>query len=272
MSPPGPFPGVDPWLQSFWGNVHTTMSTYVRDLLNEELSPGLVAVTQQRVFVESSVGADRSVYPDVHLIEHPRRYGGGGGAAALAEPATSDEPIVLEMPADVFEQPYIEIVDAQSGGTVITVIEIVSPSNKRAGEGRDLYVQKQSEVVASAASLVEIDLTRGHRGVTLAWLQSASPALETPYHACARRATRRRALEVYPIALRQRLPSIRIPLRAGEADVRLDVSRVLDDTYRRGRLAELINYARPSEPPLDAADAAWAADRIAAWRRVAGVA
>src|SRR4051812_17515454 len=108
MTRPGPFPGVDPWLQSVWGNVHTTMSTYVRDLLNEQLSPGLIAVTQQRVFIESSVGADRSIYPDVHVIERMRPAAGG---AAVASTDTVDEPIVLEMPADAFEQPYIEIID-----------------------------------------------------------------------------------------------------------------------------------------------------------------
>src|SRR4051812_26102551 len=241
MTRPGPFPGVDPWLQSVWGNVHTTVSTYVRDLLNEQLAPGLIAVTRQRVFIENSVGADRSVYMDVHVIQHQRPSAGGAGGVAVAPPpGTSDEPIVLEMPGDVFEQPYIEIIDVQSGGTVVTVIEIVSPSNKRAGEGRDLYEQKQAEVVASSASLVEIDLTSGYRGVTLAWRHSASPALESDYHACTRRGTRRRALEVYPIGLRQRLPSLRIPLRPGEADVRLDLPRVLDETYRRGRLGELI--------------------------------
>ncbi len=265
MTRPSPFPGMDPWLQSFWDNVHTKFCTYLSDTLNELLSPGLVAVTQQRVFIESSVAADRSAYPDVHVIHRSAPALGGSSPAGAA---TLDEPIVMEMPADAFEQPYIEIVDAQSGGTVVTVIEIVSPSNKRAGESRDLYEQKQAEVVASDANLVEVDLIRGYRGVTLAWRRSASPALETAYHACARRATRRLALEVYPIGLWQRLPSIRIPLRPDDADIRLDLQRILDDTYRRGRLGELIDYSRPAEPPLGDAEARGAAEFIAAWRAV----
>src|SRR4051812_5394825 len=128
MARTGPFPGMDPWLQSWWGTVHTTFCTYLSDFLNEQLSPGLVAVTQQRLFIETTVGADRSAYPVVRVMEHQRPVAGGSaGGAAAAEPVTADEPIVVEMPADAFEQPYIEIVDAQSGGTVVTVIEIVSP-------------------------------------------------------------------------------------------------------------------------------------------------
>lgn len=267
MTRHGPFPGMDPWLQSFWGNVHTTMNTYVRDALNEQLSPGLVAVTQQRVLIESSILPDRNVYPDVHVVEYPRSPRKAmGGPDAAGGVATLDEPVLVKISDDPFEQPYIEIIDARSGGRVVTVIELVSPSNKRAGEGRDLYLQKQSETVASEANLVEIDLTRGHRGVTLAWRHSASAALETAYHACAGRATHPHGLEVYPIGLRQRLPSIRIPLRPEEADVRLDLQRVLDETYRRGRLAELIDYARPPEPPLDEPDTRWAAEWVSGWR------
>lgn len=272
MARPSPFPGMDPWLQRFWGNVHNKLCTYVSDSLNDQLAPGLVAVTEQRVFIENDVEPGRYVCPDVHLVERPWSDQGGGGGTATAAAATSDEPTVVEVEAGPVKQPYIEIVDANSGGTVVTVIEVVSPSNRRLGEGRDQYLKKQAEVAASSANLVEVDLIRGHRGVTLAWKHSVSIALEAPYHACARRASRRTAIEVYPIPSRRRLPSIRIPLRAGEADVRIDLQTVMDDAYRRGRMAELIDYARPPEPPLDEPDLTWAAEQIAAWRGSGSVA
>lgn len=45
-------------------------------------------------------------------------------------------------------------------GTVVTVLEIFSPKNKRDKEGRKAYENKQKQVLASLINLVEIDLLR----------------------------------------------------------------------------------------------------------------
>ena len=57
--------------------------------------------------------------------------------------------------------------------------------------------------------------------------------------------------------LRERLPSIRIPLREKDLDVRLDLQVLIDQAYRNGRYHS-INYQVAPEPPLEGADAAWA--------------
>lgn len=44
---------------------------------------------------------------------------------------------------------YLEIREVATG-TVVTVIEILSPKNKRAGEGRVTYERKRNQVLASA--------------------------------------------------------------------------------------------------------------------------
>lgn len=127
-------------------------------------------------------------------------------------------------------------------------------------------MQHQTIVEASDTNLVEIDLIRGYRGVTLAWKRSASVVLETPCHVCTRRARWRNRLEVFPIELRCRLPNIAIPLREGEPDIAVDLQDLFDLTYIRGRFEELLDYDHPAEPRLDPDDAAWAAERIATWR------
>jgi len=38
-----PFPGMNPWLQPFWRDVHASFLVYARDQLNAELPPGLQA-------------------------------------------------------------------------------------------------------------------------------------------------------------------------------------------------------------------------------------
>ena len=132
-----------------------------------------------------------------------------------------------------------------------------SPANKRAGEGRNLYVQKQQELKEGKVNLVEIDLVREgqytmslprHRVPSAAW---------NGYRACIWRSWRPTRYEIFPFPLQMCLPAIRIPLRESDEDVMLDLQAMIDQAYRNGRY-DSIDYRRPPEPPLDAADATWA--------------
>jgi hypothetical protein len=66
--------------------------------------------------------------------------------------------------------------------------------------------------------------------------------------------------------LRERLPAIRIPLRPTDADVALDIQRLVEQAYADGRYDD-IDYRKACRPPLDADDVAWADDLRAASRR-----
>lgn len=70
-------------------------------------------------------------------------------------------------------------------------------------------------------------------------------------------------LKAYPIGLRERLPTINIPLREDDRPVPLDLQRILDGVYEEGPF-ESLDYSRPCEPPLDPTDAQWAAQLVAA--------
>ena len=64
----------------------------------------------------------------------------------------------LLMP-EVVRQGYLEIRDMATS-EVVTVMEVLSPTNKRPGEGRRTYEAKRQTVLASPTNLVEIDLLR----------------------------------------------------------------------------------------------------------------
>jgi hypothetical protein len=163
-----------------------------------------------------------------------------------------------------WSSPYIEIVDAKSGGRVVTVVEVVSPSNKSAGPRRRKYLQKQREVRRSQANLVETDLIRGGRPVTSARPEVIPPDGRSPYHVVARRPGRRGQLEYYPCGLRDRLPTFRLPLRADDDDLTIDLQQLVDLVYANGLYAGKLDYAQPLTPPLTPDDAAWAAARLSA--------
>src|SRR3954449_4053812 len=81
-----PFPGMDPWLQSRWGDAHARMVNIACDELQEQLGPGLVATIQQRVYVEAPLES-RRVGPDIHVFEKGRgERNRSRGGTAVAEP------------------------------------------------------------------------------------------------------------------------------------------------------------------------------------------
>ncbi|MGH8058014.1 MAG: DUF4058 family protein, partial [Candidatus Entotheonellia bacterium] len=66
---PSPFPGMDPYLEKFWRDIHARCVIYAADQLQELLPADLRARVEERVFVEPAVGAPQSVYPDVRVVE-----------------------------------------------------------------------------------------------------------------------------------------------------------------------------------------------------------
>jgi hypothetical protein len=157
----------------------------------------------------------------------------------------------------------IEIIDARSGGRVVTIVEFLSRSNKTPGPGRDLYLQKQADARRARANLVEVDLLRAGSPTTLTPPHLVPPAYRTPYHASVWRASRPGRMEYWPAPLRERLPVVRVPLRPDDADVPLDLQSLVDECYRRGRYDD-IDYAEQLEPSLPAPEAAWTGDLLRA--------
>jgi Protein of unknown function (DUF4058) len=250
-----PFPGMDPYLEQFWGDVHHRLITYACDQLQGALPAELRARVQERVFVESSAGSERTMYPDIRVIERRRRgkvMPGNGGAVAIADP------LRIRLPDEPVTQGFIEIIDLGTGRRIVTVIEVLSPSNKVPGPGRELYEKKQQECQAAGVNLVEIDLLRGGPWV-LSVAEHLVPApYRTPYRVCVRRAAGEGLGEVYRVPLRRRLPVIGVPLRESDPDAPLDLQALIDQCYRNGGYDEDIDYQEEPDPSLAAGDARWA--------------
>ncbi|MDA0836950.1 MAG: DUF4058 family protein [Planctomycetota bacterium] len=227
-----PFPGMDPYLERYWRDVHQGLITYSRDALQPNLPADLRARIEERVFVETD-SEKHDYYPDVYNVEQEQTLSApdSSGTVAVATP-----PKIIRITSEPVSEAYIEILDAASGNKVVTVIEFLSPSNKIAGEGRDAYLRKQREVRAGGANLVEIDLVR--KGEWTFSLERGYMPLEdrsASYMVVARRGSKRFEAETYPIWLKDRLPNIRIPLRQEDEDVILDLQMLLEKCYQNGR-------------------------------------
>lgn len=247
-----PFPGMDPWLEGHWLDVHQRLCTYICDQLQEQLPSDLCSRLEERIVLEDEGGvAIQHRHPDVLVVEDE----GGASSGSLAVRVATADPdrIVVDVASEPIRESYIEIVDAQTRSRVVTCIELVSPTNKRAGQGRETYLEKQAECLSARVNLVEIDLTRaGSRREIFAWLGTASP--QPTYVAGVRRAPRMDRVEMHEFPLDRPLKPIRIPLRPSEADAVLELQPLLEQAYTRGRYGSL-DYSRPPDPPLTGTEA-----------------
>ncbi len=160
----------------------------------------------------------------------------------------------------------INIVDTFPKFEIVTVIEITSPANKRTGPGRDSYVKKQREVLATECHLVEIDLLRGGRHVLCISEAQLTPWRPFDYLVCVNRWPKRNRFELYRWRVRDRLPMVRVPLGDTDPDVILDLRQALEQVHVEGAYRRLIPYEDPCEPPLSEEDQQWANECIHAYR------
>ncbi len=247
------FPGMDPYLEhpQLWSGVHSSLIVYFRDQLQPLLLPRYVASIEEQVYVE---GSDRDVIPDLRV----ERTSVESAAPRRAASLVLDEPIVVEVPIVQIRERYIEILDRQSNLSVVTVIEVVGPSNKIAGPGRDSYLQKQHETLSSATHLVEIDLLRKGKRALAVPESRARLEGEFDYLISVNRADEPRTrFELYLRKLREPLGSIRIPLADGDPDVKLNLQNAIDRAWESGGYPLRVNYAAPCIPSLSPADEAW---------------
>jgi hypothetical protein len=129
-------------------------------------------------------------------------------------------------------------------------------------------LDKQEQVLASTAHLIEIDLLRNGPSVVAVPEFLARAEDDYDYLVCVNRAEGLRGdYDIYPIGLRARLPVVGIPLADGVDDARLDLQAVMEKAWEAGGYDGFIRYDLPCRPPLDPEDQAWADGLI----RAAGV-
>jgi hypothetical protein len=254
-----PFPGMDPYLEQFWLDVHARIILYACDQLEEQLPSNLLARVEERVVFECEGEEARAAYPDVKIAE---RRGMADSGVAVASRSAVCEPLFVRYPAAPATETFLHILHSGPNQRLVTVLEVLSLANKLSGEGQRQYRRKQRELADTNVSLVEIDLLRqGSRvlSVPTSWIPRHA---RTTYQVCVRRGWVHDIYEVYPAPLRSPLPTIRIPLREKDEDIRLDLQAIVDLAYRKGRYHLTLDYSEPPDPPLTDSDAKWAKTQL----------
>lgn len=139
---------------------------------------------------------------------------------------------------------------------------MLSPSNKRFGSvGWRQYCRKRQAHLEGYANFIEIDLLRGGNRMPM---EDDWP--DSPYYLLACRKKEAPQCTVWPAHFREALPPISVPLAAPDPDLPLAIQPLIDAVYARSRYSELLDYAKPLRPSLDAKEAAWVAKKLKEWR------
>lgn len=256
-----PFPGMNPYLEQFWPDVHTQLIAEIRNALGGQLPPGLVARSEEAVAIdEVENGKPRGLRADIAVVEtwrfgkppqwKPEEHTGPGGIVAA-------EPEILRLE----EAPARWVEIRSPAGKVITIIEVISPGNRFA-RGRDRYILKQTLTLETNVNLVEIDLLRVGESVHKLPENRRAPKPGTHYSICAYRDCGYQT-ELYRWPLRERIPAVSIPLRPEDRDAILNLQPLIDRCYELGGYWQSDYHADPL-PPLPADELAWLDERLRA--------
>ena len=253
---PSPFPGMNPYLEraAVWPDFHQAYLTYLSETLSDLVGEHYFVAIEERVYLHDADEDPKLIgKPDLGVTadEDSPKPARGTSTVAVVAPSKVTIPKLRKR-----KVPYLQVVDTD-GQEVVTVIELLSPSNKYAGDDRDSYLAKRRELLGTRVSFVELDFLRGGPRMPLKDLAACD------YYAMVSRPAARPEADIWPLRLRESLPKIPIPLREGEAEPVIDLQAVLHHTYERRKYWKRI-YDHDPEPKLAPADAEWAKGLLAA--------
>jgi hypothetical protein len=244
---------MDPWLERpfLFPGFHDGFLTYLRAALSARLPRGYAVTAGSRVYVD----------PELRRVPDLGVFGPPGAAAAAVLTRVGMLAAAADPMSDPVTEAYLEILSGEDD-RLVTVIEMLSPANKAAGENaRGAYRHKQAECRYGGVNLVELDLLRGGAHTTVvsaARLRAVAPS-GYDYHVSVFMAGEPGGVFVAPFRLTDRLPTIAVPLGADADPVPIDLQPVFDRCYDEGGFDRLMKYDRQQpDPPLAPEPRAWA--------------
>ena len=252
---PSPFPGMNPYLENpeLWSEVHSRLIVAIADTIAPTLLPNYYVAIEKRIYFNVPEDNVLIGIPDVSVISPGKRIPQESPqskipTATLSQP---DEPQTITIPiAEEIQERYLEIRETTTG-RVITSIELLSPKNKRGGEGREAYLRKRQRILTSYTHLVEIDLLRGGKSMPM---QGVSE--EKNYRILVSRSDLRPHAQLYSFNLRDTIPKFELPLQTEDSYPIVDLKSILDGVYDRAGYHFRIDYSQPTIPALAKKDVA----------------
>lgn len=250
---PNPFPGMNPYLEhpDFWPEVHHLLIGMIQESLVPQLVPKYRVAIEKRIY---EIKGEQSLLvgiPDVSIQRNPIPRNSTTSNVAVATRTTAPLKIRLAMSEEVREG-YLEVIDLATK-EVVTVIEVLSPANKRPGKGREMYEEKRDKIFGSRTNFVEIDLLRGWEPLPV-----LDNDIAANYRILVSRSNQRPGADLYLFNLPDVIPSFPLPLRSPDVEPIVDLQALLNTVYDRAAYDITLDYMAELVPALSESDAVWA--------------
>jgi hypothetical protein len=238
---PSPFPGMNPYLEqdAIWPDFHQAFCTHLREVLVPQVRPEFFVRLEEHLYIHELPAAERLLLgrADVAVAHSGAPLPLGPIAATLDIAA----PLRLRIPvaADIERSSFLEVRDSRDR-SLVTVIEMLSPSNKRPGPDREAFLAKRRQLLASHVHYVELDLLRGGPRMPIEELPDCD------YCILVSRYEERPVAGTWAIRLRDALPRVPVPLRAPRSHADIDLQAVLHELYDVAGYGDFIYSGRPS--------------------------
>lgn len=220
---PSPFPGMDPYLED--ERLWPSFQHHLVSCLYQILLPGLVDRYRARVLQRHYL-TEQALFTSIIREEH--------------------------------HEEHIEI-RQRSDSRLVTLVDVVSPSNRTTPAGRQAYLEKRKEGRTCNASLVEIDLVLQGQPM-LDYSREGLP--DWDYAVTVTRSTQPERYEIYTATMQKRLPRFRLPLAADDRDTVLDLHTAFVRAYDQGNFADQISYQSDPVTSLNGDHRKWLDERL----------
>lgn len=249
-----PLPGMNPYLESpeLWSEVHSRLIVAIADEIAPPLRPHYYVAVEKRTYMAEPEDSVLVGIPDVSVFSKSKANRQMESSTQTAVMSSVSEPLHVTIPLmEEVQERYLEIREVKTGAVIATV-EVLSPKNKRAGEGRTAYLRKRQSVLTSMTHLIEIDLLRTGKPMPI---QGTIP--ESDYRILISRGDRRPSGSLYAFNVRDAIPNFLLPLKDGDVEPLVNLESILNGVYDRAGFDLRIDYGQPAQPPLSESDQRW---------------
>jgi Protein of unknown function (DUF4058) len=260
---PSPFPGMDPYLEhpDFWQETHNRLIVAIADSIMPQIRPKYEIAIDKRIYeiTDPNDSNGDSLLVGIPDVAIKRQSNTPDVPTRSVATATITLPTTVKVPtSEKIKQAYLEVREIATK-QVVTAIEILSPVNKRSGEGRITYLKKRQSILGSLTHLVEIDLLRSWEPMPI-----LNSAIQSDYRVLVSRSDRRPFAELYAFNLRDSLPVFPLPLREEDVEPIVNLPELLAGIYDRAGYDYRIDYDRDPVPSLSEENRVWAKELLQA--------
>lgn len=247
-----PFPGMNPYLEhpEIWPGVHHWLIVELARFLSPQLRPQYRVAVEVRLY--ETIGEESLLVgiPDLTIKGSQTTTQSSITNVAVLQPPSKPQTVQVPIP-EIVKQGYLEVREVATG-EVVTVIEILSPINKRSGEGRKQYETKRHKILGSSTHLVEIDLLRKGQPMTV-----YHSNIQSHYRILVSRGDRRPQADLYTFNLPDPIPLFPLPLKSGDQELLIDLQVLLNTIYDQASYDLAIDYTQEPIPSLSDTDRVW---------------